>query len=884
MKHLILIALVMLAALSIHAATQFTVGGYKYTITSEEKNEVSIASYAYSDYDIDIPSHTEYNGTVYTVTAIAKNCFYSNRKSLMSVKIPETVTEIGDGAFKSCSSLTSITLPQSLVSIGKETFRSCSSLTSITLPQSLVSIGNSAFESCSSLTSITLPQSLVSIGSSAFSSCRSLISIVIPKGVSSIGQRAFSYCPLEEIIVSGDNPYYSTLDGVLYNKDLTELVICPKTKTSLIVPESLTQIASSAFYGCSLITSIDLPSKLTSIGGYAFYGCTKLSSISLPDSLISIGSSAFNGCTKLSSISLPHSLISIGGSAFYGCTQLSSISLPDSLISIGSSAFSGCTQLTTINIPSLVETIGKGALCDNLTKITVASDNKHFVAIDNVLFDRDLNTLIKCSVNKTSIVIPESIKTLSYGAFCNCTDLELIYIPDSVTLISSTAFSGCTGLKSLTLQDGDTVLTVEDSAPFGSSPLETVYIGRNIQNSKGAPSTCGIPKSLYSLTFGDYITDIQEEAFKDHNNLKYVKIGSGLKVIGANAFAGTSVEHAEFASIESVCGIDFKSEYSNPANINGKMYIGGEEITNLTLPENLEEIPAYAFSELQIEKMNIPPNVTQISAYTLPRSIEHLIIEESNNSIYWYDYTNHTTIWNIALRRDIVGVGGSRINGCNQIWFGKGASVAEGKLFTDNSISYIVCTQFLPPQINSSIFDTYTYYDATVYVPGPAANSAYYYYDKKPWNVFYTYGNMTTGFHNFNLSKQTFHGNVGDEFDLDIIFENSENTISDYIVDWGCSYEYVASVDNNGHVKLLDKGSCTVYAMAALYEGWCFPGYAACEIQCDLASSIENVEDDVQKIEIFDLTGLYMGNSESDLKPGLYVVRRGDTTDKIIIH
>jgi hypothetical protein len=192
-----------------------------------------------------------------------------NCSSLTSITLPESLTSIGDYAFRGCSSLTGINIPEGVTSIGYWAFDGCSSLTSITLPESLTSIGDWAFYGCSSLTSITLPESLTSIGNDAFRNCSSLTSINIPEGVTSIGYWAFRGC---------------------------------SSLTIITLPESLTSIGEGAFYGCSSLTSITLPESLTSIGNYAFSGCSSLTSITLPESLTSIGYDAFEGCSSLQKV------------------------------------------------------------------------------------------------------------------------------------------------------------------------------------------------------------------------------------------------------------------------------------------------------------------------------------------------------------------------------------------------------------------------------------------------------------------------------------------------------------------------------------------------------------------------------------------------------
>ena len=203
------------------------------------------------------------------------------------VEIPDTVTEIGSYAFHNFLELKKINIPNSVTRIGKGAFYLCSSLVSIKIPNSVTSIGNDAFSDCSSLTSITIPDSVTSIGYGAFSNCRSLTSITIPDSVTSIGNRtgcqAFSWCSsLTNINVSDNNKNYSSIDGVLFNKDKTVIIKYPEGKESKSykIPNSVTSIGIYAFSDyCSSLTSITIPDSVTSIGEYAFEGCRSLTNI-----------------------------------------------------------------------------------------------------------------------------------------------------------------------------------------------------------------------------------------------------------------------------------------------------------------------------------------------------------------------------------------------------------------------------------------------------------------------------------------------------------------------------------------------------------------------------------------------------------------------------
>ena len=167
---------------------------------------------------------------------------------------------------------------------------------------------------------------------------------------------------------------------------------------------------SSAFSGCSGLTSITIPNSVTSIGSSAFEGCSGLTSVTIPNSVTSIGSSAFSRLLWPTSITIPNSVTSIGSSAFSGCSGLTSVTIPNSVTSIGDYAFSGCSGLTSVTIPNSVTSIGNYAFynCSGLTSVTIGN----------------------------------SVTSIGDEAFWGCSGLTSVTIPNSVTSIGGNAFDG----------------------------------------------------------------------------------------------------------------------------------------------------------------------------------------------------------------------------------------------------------------------------------------------------------------------------------------------------------------------------------------------------------------------------------------------------------
>ena len=260
-------------------------------------------------------------------------------RSLTSLVIPDSVTNIGDYAFEGCGSLSSLVLPDGVTSIGKCAFRECGSLSSLVLPDGVTNIGGNAFADCKSLRSVVIPNSVTSIGGGAFGGCKSLHSVVIPDSVTSIGDYAFSGCSALSSVVIPDS--VSCIGNRAFS-GCTSL-------SSLVIPDGVTSVGKYAFYDCSSLSSLVIPDSVTSIGFYAFRGCSSLSSLVIPDSVTSIGDEAFGYCTSLTSLVISDGVSSIGGGAFWGCKSLADIVIPNSVTSIGDCAFGGC------NFPNDIE-------------------------------------------------------------------------------------------------------------------------------------------------------------------------------------------------------------------------------------------------------------------------------------------------------------------------------------------------------------------------------------------------------------------------------------------------------------------------------------------------------------------------------------------------
>ncbi len=502
--------------------------------------------YATALEEINIPNGVKY---------IGENAF-AYCVQLKEITIPDTVTHIGKGAFR-YTSLENVVIPESVIYTdtnntgGKNLFTAeslfdnCRSLKSVTLPSSITEIGQFAFDWCENLETLIIPEGVTKIWNNAFEGCSKYTNIYIPDSVKSMSVRAFgnmntyhykiaSISFPAEISFIGDYPFGSLIKiNHLFYRGTEE-----QFEEKFVIFDNITDFAEIAYetfhcnctgeetytyvneqpgnclgyggkiYNCSICGEV-LEDKYTALGDHVYDkngACTvcglgktnfedfltfTLSDdgeyylVGAKDTTITgeivipahynnlpvtqIAKDGFSGCKGITKVTLPETIVRIGSGSFYYATSLEEINIPDSVKYLGTSAFNGCEKLKSITIPDSVTHIGEAAFrCTGLESIVIP---------DSVIYEdiRNSNStgtpftakrlFVSCESLK-SVTLPSNIKTIGESAFSWCENLENFVIPESVTSIERDAFTACRKMLNIYIPD-----SVEHMSRFAFSTL-----------------------------------------------------------------------------------------------------------------------------------------------------------------------------------------------------------------------------------------------------------------------------------------------------------------------------------------------------------------------------------------------------------------------------
>ena len=422
------------------------------SITDIKPNAFKLSGFNKIEVDKNNSNYTSINGVLFSKDKTVLFA-YPKENSATSYIIPDGVKIIESTAFMGASNLNNIVIPDGVTTIKENAFYLWSNLKNVSIPTSVKSIGRDAFDFsvCSKVNNgyyisncligadneingnFTIKDGTRLVADSALRGIENLESITIPASVEIIGDCAllnFSIDgKLKSITVSKANKNFSSENGVLFNKNKTELIYYPfgKEDTIYTVPSTVTKLAKVSFNDCKL-SKLNLPDNLKYIDESAFQGIS-LKSLSIPESVEYIGRYAFD-LSGIETIHIPKGITTIEEGTFYRCMQLKSVSIDNHIKHIGDYAFSACYNLSDINISNNVTSIGKGAFQSTIIqKIELPASLE---SIGEYAFN-------DCQ-NLQEVTIPNKEVNINNRAFYNCPKLNTVAIPAKVKEIGKNAF------------------------------------------------------------------------------------------------------------------------------------------------------------------------------------------------------------------------------------------------------------------------------------------------------------------------------------------------------------------------------------------------------------------------------------------------------------
>lgn len=479
------------------------------------------------------------------------------------------------------------------------------------------------------------------IDDSAFDDAKTVKSIKVP-ATFIYGLEIYA-TTLESVEVDSKNLKYSSVDGVVYDKEKKNLLFCPRGKTGVVkVPEGVQRLNSYSFEDCNNLKSVSLPDSLKTIGNGAFYECDSLTSVNIPEHVTEIGENAFGYCRSLKTITIPASVESLDEYGFQGCKSLESINvdsanknyisvdgvlfnkdktmlikcpakktsvtIPATVRTFPYYAFSDCADIKTLNIPASVEDIANLMNCKSLESITVDSNNKNYSSDSGILYNKKKTKLIICPRNKSGkVVIPDTVEEIQWNAFDNCKKITDVKLPASLKRVEYRAFNDCTAMKI-------------DKMPNNLTSVAYKAFG-NCTNLKSAD----MPKTLNNL---------DPFAFDGCTNLTAINIDSENKTYQSqDGVVYTNNKTATYACPNGKTSVSLSGGVKT---IGDCSFSGCKKLKALVIPSGVVSVGQYAFDRCSSVKSVALPNTVKTLDYSSfydCRSLEQITVPKEVKSI-----------------------------------------------------------------------------------------------------------------------------------------------------------------------------------------------------------------------------------------------------------
>lgn len=625
------------------------------------------------------------------------------------LKIADGIKKIDTGAFKGFESITGITFGDDVEEIAWSAFEDCTALKDINFGKSVRSIGHGAFWGCTGIKELVLPDSLTELNDWGFYDCENIESLYIGSALSSF---SFSGDKLVNIVISEDNPYFCVIDGIVYDKPVSEIIFVPRTLTGkLIIPEGVTEIAFQQFRERD-ITEVVLPDSLTVIGEQAFFGCRGLIRVTLGRGLERIENDAFTDGGMLyeiynnSSLTLDLGNYETHGGIAYNAKLIVNadgtknyrdsasgfeifktadgfmftresgeyylisytgndrvIILPEAVNGNEYSVRTIVSNAEEIRISNGVKEFKFGSVHRmlNLKRFSLSDDNLRFSVIDGVLYNFECTEILIVPFGiEGTVTVPGTVRYIKSEEFSRCASLVEVILGDGVESIGSGAFSECKALKRVELPN-----TVNDfgiSGVFSNcQSLEEIYLPDNIENIGGY--TFYGCTSLKEVHLPKGLREINDAAFYECTSLTEVKIPEGIVNISNMAFPeNTTLIFPDFITVKD--GVVYNKSCTEILYIN-KNISGTVEILS-----GIKRIPDSAFYGCEgLEKIILPDTLEYIgcAAFRYCSALTEINIPDSVTQMDASTFYGCSDLKKVTLPSRLTAIGSEMFVGCSSL-------------------------------------------------------------------------------------------------------------------------------------------------------------------------------------------------------------------------
>ena len=593
-----------------------------------------------------------------------------------NVVIPQGITRIPDYAFYNRKDLLSVSVPDSVTSIGTYAFSGCTGLTQAPIGDGVTTIATYAFYGCTGLKTAYIPETVTTITGYPFYACDSGLTLycgasAAPSGWESTWNKKNSSTSLA-VRYGTDRATYEYLTGDL------------ASGPNVVIPEGITRIPDYAFQGRTDIVSVTIPESVTEIGSYSFSGCTGLTSVTIPGSVTAIDSYAFSGCTGLTHLVIPGTVKTVGNYAFRGCTSLISVILEKGVETLGEYAFGSCSALPEIELPASIKTLGNYAFsaCSKLKTVTFRGDaptigTSSFYSVTAKARYCQGNTTWTTSNRKSyggtltwEAYVPE-------GNYCGS---NLTWsIEDGVLTISGTGsmfsytrdaaapwYSRASEITGIVIGEGAT--TIGEYAFYkltgvteASIPSTVTAIGRYAFSGCSAMTQTALPEGLTALEYG---------TFSGCTSLASINIPESMTKIDCDAFASCSGLTAVYITdLTKWCRICFGHYGANPLERGHNLYLNGQLITDLVIPDGFTTIGPNVFCGGSFASITFPSGLTTIDyeAFYGCKNLKELNLPSTVTYISDFAFCNCDSLTKLVLPNSLKTIGENAFRSCDAL-------------------------------------------------------------------------------------------------------------------------------------------------------------------------------------------------------------------------